>query len=415
MKNLFYLICVLTLFSCSEEIVLENEKTPSEILTTGEWLLTFNLSETVDAPTNFNLKKTDSTYQVVFSNASEKITVTDVSISNNQITIKDPVFNNWFEGKIISSSEIQGFWFKNDTSYKVPFTAIFGVQERFSKPNEANQESENIAGKWEVHFSKETPEDHYNAIGQFKQEGNKVTGTFMTETGDYRFLEGNMYDNHFALSCYDGAHLFLFKAELRNDSLVGTFWSGTRWSEPWIATKNESFMLTNPDSLTYLKEGYSELAFNFPNTEGENVSLTDEQFKNKVVIVNIMGPWCPNCKDETAYLAELYNNNHNNGLEVVALAFDNSDKLKTIDKINRIKTHFNASYDFLLAGKSSKEEAAKSLPMLNHIMSYPTSIFIDRKGNIRKIRTGFYGPGTGDHYTRYIEKTNDFVTKLLDE
>jgi len=49
------------------------------------------------------------------------------------------------------------------------------------------------------------------------------------------------------------------------------------------------------------------------------------------------------------------------------------------------------------------------------MMSYPTSIFIDKKGNTRKIRTGFYGLGTGDYYTRYIEKTNDFIAKLLAE
>lgn len=415
MKNLWYLIFAILLFSCTDEGSLKNKKTAVDVLKTGDWLLTFYLDEDVNAPINFNLKKTDSTYHVIFSNASEKISVTDIDIVDGEIIIKDPVFNNWFEGKIINPSKIQGFWFKNDTSYKVPFTANFGVQERFSNPNQTVQEKKNVAGKWEVHFSKETPDDHYNAIGQFKQEGNKVTGTFMTETGDYRFLEGNIYGNNFALSCYDGAHLFLFKAELRNDSLVGTFWSGTKWTEPWIAIKNESFMLTNPDSLTYLKEGYSELAFSFPNTEGKIISLKGEQFKNKVVIVNIMGPWCPNCKDETAYLAKLHNTFHDDGLEVIALSFDNSDKDKTINKINKIKTHFNANYDFLLAGKASKTEAIKSLPMLNHIMSYPTSIYIDRKGNIRKIRTGFYGPGTDDYYTRYIEKTNDFVAKLLAE
>ncbi|MDG1476172.1 MAG: TlpA disulfide reductase family protein [Vicingaceae bacterium] len=415
MKNLIYIICAVFLFSCAEDKTLKEKETTADVLTTGEWHLNFKLNEDLDAPTNFSLKKTDSLYEVIFSNASEKITVTDVNITNNIITIKDPVFNNWFEGKIISPTTIQGFWIKNDTNYKVPFTANLGIQERFPKPEKLNEENADVSGKWEVHFSNNNPEDHYKAIGQFEQEGNKVTGTFMTETGDYRFLEGNVYNNKFSLSCYDGAHLFLFKAELRNDSLVGTFWSGTKWSEPWVGVKNDAFMLSNPDSLTYLKEGYTELAFNFPNTEGNNVSLKDEQFNNKVVIVNIMGPWCPNCKDETAYLAELHNNNNEKGLEVVALAFDRSEKATIIEKLKKIKSHFGANYDFLVAGTSDKKEAVKALPMLNHIMSYPTSIFIDRKGNIRKIRTGFYGPGTGDYYNRYIEKTNDFVAKLLAE
>jgi hypothetical protein len=29
-------------------------------------------------------------------------------------------------------------------------------------------------------------------VGEFKQVGQKVTGTFLTTTGDYRFLEGTV-------------------------------------------------------------------------------------------------------------------------------------------------------------------------------------------------------------------------------
>ena len=124
----------------------------------------------------------------------------------------------------------------------------------------------------------------------------------MTETGDYRYLEGNMYNNTLYLSSFDGTHLFLFKATLIDDRLTGVFYSGSHWEEPWVAVKNQDMELTNPDSLTYLKEGYNKLAFTFPNTNGDSISLTDDKYIGKVVIVNIMGPWCPNCKDETAYL-----------------------------------------------------------------------------------------------------------------
>lgn len=238
----------------------------------------------------------------------------------------------------------------------------------------------------------------------------------MTETGDYRYLEGNMYNNNLYLSCYDGSHLFLFKATLVNEKLTGVFWSGTHWEEPWVATRNENFELTNPDSLTYLKEGFDKLAFTFPNTDGEEVSLTDEKYKGKVVIVNIMGPWCPNCKDETAYLSGLYDDNKEKGLEIIALSFDKSEEFEASKQnILKIKTFFDAKYDFLIAGKANKIAAAKSLPMLNHVMSYPTTIFIDRNGNIRKIRTGFYGPGTGAYYTRYTEEINNLIAKLLAE
>ena len=416
MKKLAYLILLIIVASCSGGSFEQEKETSKIILIEGNWLLEFQLSEQNIAPVNFNLVKKDSNYVVEFSNADEKILTKDVSVSGDKIIIHDPIFNSWFEGKIVNASTIKGMWYKDGKDYEIPFNATHGEAPRFKKPDKLTETTANISGKWEVDFSKNNPDDHYKAIGVFEQVDDYVTGTFMTETGDYRYLEGNMYNNNLYLSCYDGSHLFLFKASLLNDKLTGNFWSGTHWEEPWSATKNESFELTNPDSLTYLKEGYDELTFTFPNIDGENVSLTDDKYKGKVIIVNIMGPWCPNCKDETAYLSQVYKNKKDDGLEIIALSFDKSDNFDIAkENILKIKNFFSAEYDFLIAGKANKIAAAKSLPMLNHVMSYPTSIFIDRNGKIRKIRTGFYGPGTRDYYKRYTEQTNDFIAKLLAE
>jgi thiol-disulfide isomerase/thioredoxin len=416
MKKILLLFPIIILLACSgpanEDVQLKNA---APDLVEGSWRLEFKLAEDIIAPVNLNVIKGDSTYQIEFINAEEKL-IREISIDNGKITILDPIFNSWFEGKIIDPTRFEGKWYKDSKKYKIPFTATHGDIPRFDKPENLTESVANISGKWEVDFSQHNPDDHYKAIGSFVQVDDYVTGTFMTETGDYRFLEGNIYNDELSLSCFDGSHLFLFKGRLSNDSLLGTFWSGTHWEEPWSATRNETFELTNPDSLTYLKEGYDQLAFTFPNIYEEEVSLSDEKYQGKVVIVNIMGPWCPNCKDETSYLTELYNNNHEKGLEIIALSFDKSEEFEESRKnIVKIKDYFGAKYDFLIAGQANKIAAAKSLPMLNHIMSYPTTIFMDRQGNIRKIRTGFYGPGTGEYYTRYIEKTNDFVAKLLAE
>ncbi len=417
MKKFFYPLLFLVIVSCSNDSSIDEEKIDIQsVLVEGNWLLEFQLSENNIAPVNFNLSKNDTTYQVEFSNAEEKIVAKNIIIKGEEIVISDPVFNTWFEGKIINSSTIEGKWFKDGKDYKIPFTAKHGELSRFKKPDNLKNSDLNISGKWEVDFSKNTLEDHYKAIGQFQQVDDYVTGTFITETGDYRFLEGNMYNNNLYLSCFDGSHLFLFKATLVNNQLNGVFRSGTHWEEPWVAKRNEDFELTHPDSLTYLKEDYSNLAFTFPNIEGEDVSLSDEKYNGKVVIVNIMGPWCPNCKDETAYLTKLYDNYNEDGLEIIALSFDKSDEFEIAkENLVKIRTFFDAKYDFLIAGKANKISAAKSLPMLNHIMSYPTSIFIDRNGTIRKIRTGFYGPGTGSYYAKYTEGIDGFVKKLLSE
>ncbi len=414
MKKLLYFFAFSFLFSCSNNTPKTGENIESELIS-GKWLLNFYLEENVISPTFFILSHAGENYYVEFINGEETIASKKVEIIDNKITIADPIFNTWFEGDIINGKTIKGNWYKNDKSYSIPFEAHYDAENRFISQTKTNT-THDISGKWEVDFSQNSPSDHYKAIGQFSQKESYLTGTFMTETGDYRFLEGNVYGDSVFLSCFDGAHLFLFKAQLKNDSLYGTFWSGNHWQEPWVAGRNDSFELTHPDSLTFLKEGYENLAFTFPDLNGDSVSLQDEKYQNKVVIVNIMAPWCPNCKDETAYLSTLYKNNHDKGLEIIALSFDKSDDFESAKKsVEKIKTHFGVDYDFLIAGKASKIDAAKALPMLNHIMSYPTTIFIDKQGKIRKIRTGFYGPGTGDYYTRYIEQTDTFVAKLLTE
>ncbi len=415
MKLFTYLAFIITLIlgACSSNINNEFEQNTDQLLVEGPWHLEFRLPGNNILPVDFSLTKVDASYQIEFLNASEKIRTTNITINKNKITIKDDVFNSWFEGNIISPTKITGFWYKDDITYKLPFEAKQTVVDRFPKPENMGNSHPNISGTWQVEFSKGT-DNEYKSIGQFQQVDNYVTGTFMTETGDFRYLEGNMYNNNLYLSCFDGAHAFLFKASFINNVLEGNFWSGSHWEEPWVASRNEKFKLTNPDSLTFLKEGFETVNFKLPNLHGDSISLSDEKYKNKVIIVNIMGPWCPNCKDETAYLTELYNKYHETGLEVVALSFDKTDDFKICkNNLTKIQHHFGAKYDFLIAGKASKIEAAKVLPMLNQIMSYPTSIFIDKKGKVRKIRTGFYGPGTGSYYTQYTEQTDSFVQTLL--
>lgn len=413
MKKIFPLFFIFILLACGGEKKAEKKET---ILVEGSWLLEFSISNNEVVPVDLTINKSDSSFIFTFNNDEENFAVTDITIDNNKIIFKDPVFDTWFEGKIMSPRKIKGKWYKGDKDYKLPFVATQGETSRFKKLNSVTTDLVDLSGKWEVDFSYDNVDEHIKSIGLFNQDNNYLSGTFLTETGDYRFLEGNVYDNKLNLSCFDGSHVFLFKAELKKDTLYGKFWSGSHWKENWKAYRNNNFELRNPDSLTFLKEGYNKLSFSFPDLDSNIVSLSDKKYKNKVVIVNIMGPWCPNCKDETMHLTELYNKYNSRGLEIIALSFDKTDDFnKTKHTLTKLKNHFNSKYDYLIVGKANKIEAAKALPMLNHIMSYPTSIFIDKKGNIRKIRTGFYGPSTGNYYTRYVEQTNDLIEKLLTE
>ena len=298
-------------------------------LRTGAWRGLLKLNDSTQLPFNFEVKYDLDIYSVVFSNAEEKIIANEIAIKGDSVFIKMPVFDSEFKCKNYGDS-LKGVWINHARKEKnvLPFTAYYGNKNRFIIKTWTNYEPV-VTGKWEVEFEPGTS-DNYKAIGDFKQlnviQDSKLTGTFSTETGDYRYLEGIMANNDLFLSCFDGAHAFLFKAKLNGDKLVnGHFYSGAHGHETWIAKRNEKFQLRNPDSLTYLKPGYSKVDFSFKNLAGKQISLSDAKYKNKVVIIQLMGTWCPNCMDETKFLSPFYDNYKSKGLEIIGLAFERTD------------------------------------------------------------------------------------------
>ncbi len=160
------------------------------------------------------------------------------------------------------------------------------------------------------------------------------------------------------------------------------------------------------------------MEFSFPNTDDTVISLDDPRFKEKVVVVQIMGTWCPNCLDETKFLSDYVKTKKQDNFEVVALAFEYAKTKDLAFKgIERLKSRVGVPYPILLAqyASSSKSKANEKLPMLNHIISYPTTIFIDKKGKVRKIHTGFNGPATGQKYIDFKEDFDQYIELLLSE
>lgn len=372
------------------------------VLDLGEAKLPFKLNIATDD------KNTISAIKI--KNGQETIDIKEFSQTNDSLKFKLPFFDNEFIG-IYTTKEINGYWFNYAKSkdYKLPLRAT-----KMNPYNNVNKPTFNVSGKWQATFSKET-DDPYPAIAELTQNGNKLNGTFLTETGDYRFLSGYVDGNELVLSAFDGAHAFLFKAIYKNERLSGTFYSGKHWKEPWEAIKNEEAILRDAETLTYLKEGYEGVEFAFPNAKGDTVSLQDEHYKNKVVIVQVLGSWCPNCMDESRLYASMYNQYKDKGLEIIGLAFERPDEPEKVAAIlNRYKNQMGINYEILWAGKASKKEAAEKLPMLNHVMSFPTSIFLDKNGIVKKIHTGFSGPATST-YKSYEAGLHSFLNSLLSE
>ncbi|SNQ43468.1 peroxiredoxin family protein [Cellulophaga lytica] len=409
MKKLGILFIIsIFVISCSE---------PKKItLQKGNWLAKLQVQDNKDLPFSFFIDYNDQNeIEIQVFNAEEVITVDEIVVKNDSITIKMPVFEGYLKGKF-TPHKITGNFVKESLDRVVPFTAIYtnNILERFATTNSPKV---NVTGIWETVFSPNTNES-YIAKGIFKQVDAKVTGTFRTTTGDYRYLEGVVDGDSLKLSTFDGAHAFLFTAKATDSVLEGTFYSGNHFKEPFIAKRNKRYELPADTSLTYLNEGYKKLDFSFPDENNNLISLTDAAYKNKVVIVQIMGTWCPNCLDETKFLTEFLTEHKNKDLEIISLAFEYAKtKESAFNKIRRLKEKVNVPYPILLAqyGNSSKQQAQQKLPMLNHILSYPTTILIDRNGDVRKIHTGFNGPATGEKYKEFKTDFTNTINRLLKE
>lgn len=406
----------LCLIACQPEKPnnIPTEEETTSLLKKGNWMAELRgdsipLDTTVSIP--FQLKVV-SDQKVIIQNGEEEIEITDIQISENQVKMILPVF-----GSILRFTNQGDTWYGAwENTHKKDYTLFFEAKHSSLDTSSAIASDIPILPKrWKVTFSPGTP-DAYPAIGLFETTADgRATGTFMTETGDYRYLAGTFNGKYLELSCFDGAHAFLFWATLdESGNLKGTFCSGKHWSEPWVATPSEDFQLAEMDKLTYLKEGYEKIAFELPNTNQDTVSLADAQFRDKPVIVQIMGTWCPNCMDETRFLVEMYQQYHPQGLEIVAIDFEVIDTWQNFEaSAKRMKEDLGVQYPILYGGYANKKSAAKTLPMLNHIMSYPTSIFIDKNGEVKAIHTGFAGPSTGIVYDQYVAHTRQLIEEMV--
>jgi len=406
MRKLFLIVLLGLIFGCEN-----NEKIE---LSEGLWLMELEVSDREVLPFNFNLNRSATGgYSMEIYNADETITFDEIEIKGDSIVIRPPVFAGYMAGRL-TSNKIKGQFIKEDLERIVPFIATHGIEDRFRKNKSSTK---NVSGIWETEFSQGT-EDNYMAKGIFTQSGDKVNGTFRTTTGDYRYLEGVVSGDSLKISAFDGAHAFLFTAKATDSTLNGAFYSGNHFKEPFTAKRNEAFELPDADSLTFLKEGYDKLTFSFPDADGNLISLEDARFKDKVTLVQIMGTWCPNCLDETKFYVDFLKNNPDKDLEIVALAFEYAKtKEGAFKSISRLRDRINIEYPIVLAqfGTSDKEKAQEKLPMLNHVISYPTTIHIDKKGKVRKIHTGFNGPATGEKHEEFKKEFKEFVGSLLAE
>jgi len=367
------------------------------------------------APFLFEIKSsgTDSA-SLTLMNGNERVMLTDIKYLSDTLVIPIEAYDAVIKATVTGGNHLDGHFVRNyiENDAGIPFKAEGGNSLRFEPVAQAV--SIPIDGKWDIFFI--GTKDTVHNVGIFSSENQIVTGSILTNSGDLRFLEGAVTEKGVRLSAFSGLSPYLIELSFTDEnSFEGEFYTA-RSRTKLSGKRNERASLENPYNLAHLKDGFDRLNFQLPNMEGNIVSLDDDIYKGKVVIVSILGSWCPNCLDEIGFLSPWYQENKDRGIEILGLAFERKDDFNYAKTaINRLRKKYSIDYEILFAGQVGTGAIAKVLPEIENFSSYPTTIFIDKNGKVRKIHTGYSGPATGLFYEEFKKDFNDLVTGLVAE
>lgn len=351
----------------------------------------------------------ESRWEIV--NGVERIPIDIKWEKDSTFTSGLPLFNTYFEGKK-AKGIVTGEWVDPTRTgdYRIPFqivnNKIRGFDTKVHVP---------VHAKYKIVFEDDTVPAILDMAAV--REEFVVYGTVLTETGDYRYLQGEPFENNrFYLSAFDGTHLFYLAGQLIDNKIQGIFMSGKHYSAKFTGEVDDNFELRKADELTWMKNPKETLILKLNADAKTERSFGEKDWKGKVTLVQIMGTWCPNCTDESRFVKSMYEKYQMQGLEVVPVSFERgTDKQVAFTRINSQAKQMALPYPvYLGSGADSPQKAAALVfAQLNHVMSFPTLILIGKDGKVKKVWTGFYGPGTGVHYAEHTAEIEDAVLRLL--
>jgi peroxiredoxin len=378
----------------------------------GHWRGTFNLRPGVEVPFNFEIRDgRDGALELFFLNATESFEGGRVRLTRDSLFAALDQFDNELAFQV-KDGGLSGVLRRQDkTGQPLPVTASRGNTDRFKETGAPP--ARDYSGTYDITFTSANGKEE-RSVGILQQQGKRLTATFLHVTGDSRYLEGIVEGNTFRLSSFIGSGPSYYTGTFTPDGKLTGEMVGARGVQGFTGAPNANAALPDPYKLTYLKPGYTAFDFSFPDLDGNKVSLQDPKFKDKVVIVTIGGTWCPNCIDETAFLAPWYASNRSRGIEIVSILYERQTDSAFVRKVlTRMRERYDIRYDQLIGGIADKQAVAASLPSLNTFLAFPTTLFIDRKGRLAQVHTGFTGPATGKYYQDVIKEFNEEIDSLL--
>jgi thiol-disulfide isomerase/thioredoxin len=282
----------------------------------------------------------------------------------------------------------------------------------------AASDAPSIAGNWIVPYDSPKGEKAWRFI--VKQSGADVTAAILRVDGDTGALTGTFHDGKWMLSHFDGSRPYLLEVTPAKDgSLAMVQKGGGPRTGPLTAYREDvaqAKSLPAPSDYTThttMRDPNEVFAYSFPDVNGKVLSNNDPKFKGKVVLAIVTGTWCPNCHDEAQYLVQLYKKYHDQGLEIVALDFEEPEQQDDLGRVHAFIKQYGVPYTYLIAGAPA--EMWEKVPQAVNLNTWPATFFVGRDGRVKHIHAGFAAPASGEFNAQLKQEFTSTIEKLLAE
>lgn len=340
-------------------------------------------------------------------NGKEKVETEQKAVREDSLELALSIFDARLVFPKNPGKQFAGWYRKGDA--KVPSSGLrFEAEELSTPPAFAAGEKNALNSRWPLEFL-DGDKVQDKGILLLKQTGNKLEGSILTETGDYRFLNGELNGKKAFLQTFDGGHAWFFRMEFSEDqkSLKGEFLYSQSGKQTFRGMRNDAAELAGGFSKPELKE-----KLHFAGTGNDGKKISEKDFEGKSLVIQVMGSWCPNCLDETRFLVEEFAGRPK-GVEFVGLAFERkNDAAYAAERISTVKRKLSVPYPILWGGNASKDSASKALPAAGGIKAFPTTLFVKKSGEVLKVHSGFSGPATGEAYEAWRKEFRELLKEL---
>jgi thiol-disulfide isomerase/thioredoxin len=371
-----------------------------------------NFSGTWDAnifpaadPVAFKMEVTESPAKVCFFEDTQAVCSTSAKVTDGKLVAAWDFLRT--DLRLESSADgLTGVYhlYRSDRDMKVE-------ARKHQAPSASATRSAKLNGEWEARAIERPDAATWQLL--LRQTGADIKGTILRVDGDDGTLVGRVTGKHVSISHFSGDRPVTLSGDLMPDGSLDLKLGAVKLLalRPAEARARKWAPPLDAASYAHAKNPNEPFHFRFADLSGRSYTETD--FGGKVLIATITGSWCPNCRDEAPFLAELYERYHAKGLEIAAFCFEESSDAPEHRQLRAFIQKFAVQYPMLLAGEPA--QLNERVPQIENLSKFPSAIYVGRDGLVHAVHTGFPSRGSGTELENVKKEIRELVEKMLAE